>query len=118
MSMPRSVRLLTQRIDVKVAPHLHHQTEPNEFGETYNHRAYGIYEEATQTITLDKGLAFERARETFLHENLHAILSISGLNEVIPMEAEEHVVGVLAPVMLAWMRDNPRVVNWLTEVQS
>lgn len=121
MRMPQFVTLLTQRIAVVRVEGLHHPSEPNEFGESHAHRAYGVYEEATQVISIDKGLKFERARETFLHENLHAMLAMNQVDSLLEGQSQglgEHVVSATAPVLLAWMRDNPAAVAWLQEVQS
>jgi hypothetical protein len=127
MKMPKHVTLLSQRIIVTTEPNLHHQPEPTEWvhGEPdeqqHAHRAYGVYNEAEQSITLDRGLRFERARETFLHENLHAVLAISQIDSILSAESDglsEHVVSAVAPVLLAWLRDNPHAVAWLQEVQS
>lgn len=118
-NIPPSVTLMTQRIGIEFAPNLHHAADPHD-SESHAHRAYGIYEEATQVITLDDALEFERLRETFLHENLHAMLSISQLDTLIEAQAEgfgEHLVATLAPVLLAWIRDNKFAVSFLQEVQ-
>lgn len=124
--LPDVVRLMTQRIDVATAVNLHHGPTPGEWvheegaAEPHGHRAYGVYDEAQQVITLDDSLGFERARETFLHENIHALFAISQLDGVIDGQSEglsEHIVAAVAPVMLSWMRDNPEVMEYLTEVQ-
>lgn len=120
MRMPKRVILMTQTIKVETAPNLHHPMT-NEDGEEHGHRAYGVYSEAEQTITLDSALRFERARETFLHENLHAMFNVGQIDSILDAEAHglgEHLVGSLAPIMLAWLRENPHAVAWLQEVQQ
>lgn len=126
---PAAVRLLSQLIRVEQAPNLHHVPdpewvhgeEPEDAHPEHAHRAYGVYSAAEQRITLDDSLAFEKLRETFLHENLHAMLSISGVDALLDGEAQglsEHMVGVLAPVLLAWLRDNKAAVRWLQDTQE
>jgi hypothetical protein len=106
---------MSQRLSVTVEPALHHTEE----GAEHAHRAYGVYDEANQSISLDTDMGHERQRETFLHENLHAMLAIGQLDSVLDSEsghgASEHVVSVLSPILLAWMRDNPNAVNYLRE---
>lgn len=113
---PVKVRLLTQRIDVTWVEGLHHvplEMESDGLGQ----RAMGIYDMVEQTITMDVNLGWERERQTFLHENLHAMVAISGLEAAFREDAEEHIVGVLAPVLLSWLRDNPEAVAFLMETR-
>lgn len=44
---------------------------------------------------------------TFLHETIHLLLDFQGLNKA---SSDEIVVNALANGLLAWMKDNPRVV--------
>jgi hypothetical protein len=86
----------------------------------HGHPAYGLYDERNQSITLDSHLPFERQRETYLHENLHAMFAMGQMDALLNAEADgldEHCVSVLAPIMLSWMRDNPRSVAYLCEVR-
>lgn len=119
MKLPRYVWLLSQRIKVATAPNLVMPVEGD--ADDHSHRLYGNYDEPTQTITLDSELSFERKRETFLHENLHAIFSIGQLDSILEgglgHGGEEHIVSTLAPIMLAWIRDNPYAIAFLQEVQ-
>jgi len=118
---PPFVTLLTQRISVEFAEDLHCECpghEGVEGGEPHAAPCYGIYNQHDQTITLDSDLKFERQRDTFLHENLHAMLSIAQLDSIMPEGMDEHVVTVLAPILLAWLRDNRGAVNFLMEQQS
>jgi hypothetical protein len=119
--VPASIRLLTQRIDISEVEELT-VPETNAHGETHNHRAYGVYAETDQTISLDKDMGFERQRETLLHEVLHAVLAITHLDSVMLTQGgdgfDEHVVSVLSPVLLAWLRDNREVVAYLMETQA
>lgn len=112
---PRRVRLLSQVIRVETAENLH-CAEGTDEG-LHTHRAYGVYDEAAQSIVLDDAMGFERVRETFLHENLHAMFSVTQLDELLTgkRDLNEHVVSVLAPVLLSWLRDNPKAVKFLRE---
>ena len=48
---------------------------------------------------------------TVLHEILHACADVVGVDDD---KAEERVVTVLSPALLQVLRDNPRLVEWLT----
>lgn len=117
---PPVVDLMTQIIGVSLVDHIE-QTIIGEGDEAHVHRLYGEYNEYDQRIRLDQSMGFERMRETFLHENLHAMFAAGQLDAILNGEHEEldeHVVSVLAPILLAWLRANPRAVNFLREVQS
>ncbi len=120
--LPRRVRLMTQRIPVKVVDNLHIPCgDADEETDVHKHPAYGVYDERDQTISIDAHLPFERQRETLLHECLHAMLSVGQLDSLLTQESvglDEHVVGALAPILLSFLRDNPRAVAYLMEVQA
>lgn len=113
--LPRRVWLMSQRISVVEEENLHHKDDGDEHG----HKAYGVYDEAHQTITLDTDMGHDRRRESFLHEQLHAMFSMAQLDSLLEGNAghgaDEHVVSALAPVILSWLRDNRDVVAYLQE---
>lgn len=122
MKMPSTVTLLTQTILVATAPNLMHDPHPDEAHEEdddhHGHRAFGVYNAADQTITLDDGLGGERARETFIHENLHAIFNAAAVDSILDGESlglAEHIVGNVSPVLFAWLRENPEAIAWITQ---
>lgn len=120
MRAPASIRLLSQVIRIKHAENLHVSADHGD-EEGHSHRVYGLYDEGSQTITLDSHLRFERARETFLHENLHAMMSMAQLDTLIEASAPglaEHLVSALSPVLLSWMRENPQAVAYVQEARS
>lgn len=117
MSRPLAAWLLTQRIDISWVDNLHHASEDGE-GNVVAQKAMGVYEMVEQTISMRNGMGFERERQTLLHENLHAMVAAGGLEVAFREDAEEHIVGVLAPVLLSWMRENPHIVKYLMETQA
>jgi hypothetical protein len=60
-----------------------------------------------------------RVKETLLHESLHALWHLVGLNEPYPQEEKdspgEDIINRLAPALLSLLRDNPELVEWLQE---
>lgn len=58
-------------------------------------------------------------REVVLHELLHAIWSQTYLKRKFPDDGTdskgEAIIGELAPRLLSLLRDNPKLVAWLTE---
>jgi hypothetical protein len=124
--LPKYVRLLTQRIGVSLVEGL---SVPLTSGiarpdggveeETHDHPAYGRYHAGSQTIEVEASLGFECQRETFLHENLHAMLNAAKLQDIAPdiPGLGEHFVDNLAPVLLCWLRENPTAVLYLQQTQ-
>jgi hypothetical protein len=113
---------MSQRIPVRTADALHFPcTEPGPTEDVHTHPAFGIYDERAQVITLDSHLPFERQRETLVHETLHAIFSAAQLDSLLSAESDgldEHVVSVLSGHMLAFLRENPAVLRYLTEMRA
>jgi hypothetical protein len=107
MTMPSVVKLMAQRIPVVRTNQIIHE-------DSNGHRmeAWGLWDADSQTILMRKGQAPDRERTTFLHENLHALVSFGGLDVC---QNEEDMVTRLAPLMLCWMRENPRALAYLTE---
>ncbi len=112
MSLPSHVWLMTQRIGVEEL-----EREPPEEG--HRHEAIGEYDANMQVIRMDLTVGFDQQRDTFLHENLHAMINAAHLEPMMDDAMPgftEHLVSVLSPLLLAWMRDNPHAVNYLMEL--
>jgi hypothetical protein len=50
--------------------------------------------------------------DTVLHEILHAVYANAGLS---PLSDEEHVCSAISTGLLQVLRDNPKLVAWLTK---
>ncbi|HXH58456.1 hypothetical protein [Iamia sp.] len=68
----------------------------------------------TLTIALDGSLAATLQRETLLHETIHAAWDQTALTALEVQEQQEVVVTAFAPVLVAILRDNPKLVAYLT----
>jgi hypothetical protein len=68
---------------------------------------------ARQRIIIDTDNGPDQLRDVTLHEVLHACFAL--VAEHNPSDVEEHMVSMLAPVLLDALRSNPGFVNWLTE---
>ncbi len=68
-----------------------------------------------QVIELDGNRPASGIAETLLHEVLHAALDDAGANAVPKLGCEllELVVSLLSPRLLATLRDNPALVDYL-----
>ena len=73
---------------------------------------YGQCDKGKHVIALHPDQSAPRLRATLVHELLHALCDLTGLDDD---KAEERLVTVLAPALLAVLRDNPRLVAWLAE---
>lgn len=69
-----------------------------------------------QQILVGLNLAPDYERDTVLHESLHAIIAHTILERMEPWDdkIEEAVVRSLAPGLLQLLRDNPKLVEYLT----
>ena len=81
---------------------------------------WGFCDVGQQLIVIDDapGLGEGAARETVLHECLHAIMDATGLSYAIGTEqkayTEEALLQALDSALLGLLRDNPDLVAWLT----
>lgn len=67
---------------------------------------YGDVNFETNAIRLTPGMAASRTLEVLVHEVTHALLYAASL----PEDVEERAVVVLAPALIALIRDNPELV--------
>lgn len=106
--LPRSVRILTQKVDVERVAHI-------DLGDMDGHEegdaAYGVYDADQPRIIISDGQGPDRQKHTFMHENLHLMFDIARLCG----PEEEEIVGKLAPIMLSWLRENRGTVAFLQE---
>lgn len=114
---PPDVTLLTQRITVEMTENLTITHAHDGEGDPWVQEVYGAWNPDKSLIRIDAGMGFERQRETFLHENLHAILEVSQVERMLSGASlpNEAVVAALTPVLLAWLRENPVALAYLTE---
>lgn len=122
--VPRSVKIMGQRFvvgvtkDLKVAVEAETTTDLPGDGEWHHEHELravnGVCDSDSQVIAIDAGLGDDKTRETFLHENLHAMLSLAGMKGDLDGVAEERVIKRLSPILLLYLRDNPRVYTFLT----
>lgn len=108
--LPAEISVLGQRFHVSVNEH---PTEALIADAPGTHGAYGATDRACLKIIIRGGgiLSEDSARDTLLHEVLHAVIGVSTM-ELYHAEdnLEEKVVGQLAPLLLAVLRDNPELV--------
>jgi hypothetical protein len=68
-----------------------------------------------QEIIYHPEQADEQERDTILHELLHCLIFQTHLRKKFEEAEEEELVWTLSPRLLALLRDNPRLVQYLTE---
>ena len=98
---------------VQVGPHRYKVDVAKPSGLT--HEEYGVTDVGRTTITLAPGMSGSQQRATFLHECLHAMLSLTGWDHRLGSKREEQLVRALEPVLLTWLRENREVVAWLSK---
>lgn len=110
--LPRSVLVLGQRFKVHHIKNLRLDPAPGEHAVHLD--VLGICDSDEQVICIEQLQADDKKAETFLHENLHAILAMAGLRDEFVGDQEERIVKRMAPIMLDWLRRNPNVYTFLT----
>lgn len=100
---PRVVRILGQRIEVKTVANVNkaigHEghDDPSQAGNA--NMAFGL-------VHVSKHQSPDQLADTYLHELLHIML-------MFVLHDDEQLVMRLAPVLLDFMRSNPRAVEYL-----
>lgn len=72
-------------------------------------RLYGHCDPERLTITVRSKIPRDVARETLLHESLHALLDLVGVAAELEDDQEESLVRRLAPALVRFALDNPEV---------
>jgi hypothetical protein len=82
------------------------------------HSVNGVCGPDTQQVLYDPQVGFVVLRDTILHELMHGITNQLAFCEKqvgLSDDQEEHVVRTLSTAILALLRDNPKLVQFLTE---
>lgn len=74
----------------------------------------GVTGTDVERIHIATGLSKGMERDTVLHEALHAVWTQTALDRKYDEEAEEEAIWQLSPRILALLRDNPELVEYLT----
>lgn len=75
----------------------------------------GHADHETLTVVVDGRMAVGAQRETLMHELLHVVTEVAGLNSTWSSADEEANVRRLSPIVLELLRRNPAAVAFLTE---
>ena len=113
--MIKSVKIGPQKFDII-------QRDPKEDG-MLNDGAYGYTLDGKNVIVLSSDLSNGKEKVTMLHEILHAIrMSNDGMprpSKEDDFEAWEHYfIAMYETGLLAVLKDNPKLVEWLLNDQS
>lgn len=69
---------------------------------------------ANSEAWIKSDMSFHQQMETYLHEALHTMIQLGGL-EVYLGHQDEPFVNAFAPQLLHFLRDNPKVIEYLTQ---
>ena len=75
-------------------------------------QVFGMGNKAEQIIILRPGMAPGFARQILIHEIIHQLFDVSGLQ--LEKDVEEQVCLSIQSPMLGVLRDNPDLVAWLS----
>lgn len=114
--MPRVVNILGQKVRISLGKgksdevfqeaHLGEWVHAHE-GADDEYRV-GTFSMRFGRIGIDSRQSDDQLADTFLHENLHAMLRLVQADD-------EDLVFRLTPVLLDWLRRNPKAVQYLTQ---
>lgn len=76
--------------------------------------ALGITDLDHQTIAISTKQSEDQIADTYLHEALHAIFSLTTLHRDMKLKREEDIIKRMTPALLQVLRDNPRFVEFVT----
>jgi hypothetical protein len=105
--MPAQVHIGPLSYDVK-ADTLSHLLAEHEA----ERRVYGTTNHKTMTIVVSPEVAPMQARSTLIHEAMHALIYAAGFE--ITDDDEERLIRVLEVPLLAFIRENPDLIAWVT----
>lgn len=71
---------------------------------------FGLCDKGKHVISIHPDQSPARLRSTLMHELLHALCDLTGVDDD---KAEERIVTVTAPALLSLLRDNPKLLDWL-----
>lgn len=108
MRLPSTITLMTQRIRVRKTDRIETESVSGKM-EVF----YGLFQPDGPSILIAEGIGADRERQTFVHENLHLMLEIGGLADAY--DSDEKLVTRLAPILLSWLRENPKAIEYLTD---
>lgn len=103
--LPKSVRILGSRTKVR---------ESRELISHGDHLCLGRCDMDKHTIEVVIGQSDDvTEQQTMLHEIMHAIIQEAGLGFMYEGEQQEHIVATLSVHLLAVMKENRRVMQYL-----
>ena len=113
--LPRKVTILSQTVHIRRVKNLKVVVGDGKLSD-----CWGAYQESGPYIELDQSpsnpMGHEKLRLTLVHETVHAMNQISGLDSMFEDgEVEERFTRRFSPLFLAFIRDNPNVVAFLQE---
>lgn len=108
MKPPKFLQIGARRYTVRVD-----RAELNALAVELRTGLYGVTDNEKMRITLAPSNSAVRQVETFMHEWLHTLCDLTGLNKDVGDELEEKFVTALAPALVDAMRRNPDAVAYV-----
>jgi hypothetical protein len=107
MKLPTTLKVGPFTVQVKARPAL--EMDRNE--------AVGRFHGLSSLIEIRSDLDPTNTQDTLLHEALHAVMCCHGLRALLDLDqaCEERLVAGLTPALLSLLRDNPGLVESLTQ---
>lgn len=78
-------------------------------------RLHGRHDSVFKIIDIEKKQCEQMKKETLIHECLHAMIDVAGLDF---KGLEEAYVTAMSPIIFGWIQDNPKTVKWIMDDKS
>ena len=95
---------------IKIGPYMFEVKHVPDLRDEDGKKLYGRHDGTYKVIEISSRQCEDMKRETVIHECLHAIIDVTGLDV---KGLEESYVTAMSPVIMSWMRDNKKMVKWI-----
>lgn len=109
VSLPRLIRVGARRYTVRC-----NQSAIDSESVEAGAELHGVTNNTAMRIVLNPKNSEDRQRDTLLHEALHAMFNVAGIDQDLGSDTEERVVNRLAPILLDVLTRNPALTEYLT----
>ncbi len=100
---------------IKVGPFSFRVDHVLDLREENGQRLHGRHDSVYKTIEVSKRQCEQMKKETLIHECLHAMIDVAGLDF---KGLEEAYVTAMSPIIFGWIQDNPKTVKWIMDDKS
>lgn len=95
---------------IKIGPFTFKVNHVLDLREENGQRLHGRHDSVFKVIDIEKKQCEQMKKETLIHECLHAMIDVAGLDF---KGLEEAYVTAMSPIIFGWIKDNPKTITWI-----